>query len=392
MKIESIRIENYKVFRDIEIKALPNMCVFVGANGAGKSTLFDMFSFLQDCLLHNIRQALTRRGGFKEVVTRDSNGPIIIELKFRVDAASPLITYELQIGLLDNQPVVQRELLKYRRGQKGQPWHFLDFRFGVGTAITNEADYGKKNVAQQREQQKLDSPDVLAIKGLGQFERFRAVVDFRKLIENWHVSDLHITDARESQDAGVAEHLSRRGENLSLVAQYMYQEHRDIFNKVLEKMTQRVPGVTNVEAAETADGRIVLRFQDGAFKDPFISRFVSDGTVKMFAYLLLLHDPSPHPLLAIEEPENQLHPELLAELAEEFREYADYGGQVFISTHSPDFVNGVELNELFWLTKNDGITRITHASDNNLLNDLKAAGDLPGALWKQGLFVGAGPR
>jgi len=268
----------------------------------------------------------------------------------------------------------------------------LNFRFGEGDAITNEADYVDENATEEREQQKLDSPDVLAIKGLGQFERFRAVVAFRKLIENWHVSDLHITDARESQDAGVAEHLSRRGENLSLVAQYMYQEHRDIFNLVLKKMTQRVPGVTNVEAAETADGRIVLRFQDGAFKDPFISRFVSDGTVKMFAYLLLLHDPAPHPLLAVEEPENQLHPELLAELAEEFREYARGDGQVFISTHSPDFVNGVELNELFWLTKKDGITSITHASDSNLLNDLKAAGDLPGALWKQGLFVGAGPR
>ncbi|MEI6513946.1 MAG: AAA family ATPase [bacterium] len=392
MKIESIRIENFKVLKKIELKSLPNMCVFVGANGVGKSTLFDVFSFLQDCLLHNVRQALIRRGGYKEVVTRNTNGPIKFELKFRVDTDGPLVTYELHIGLRDNQPVVERELLKYRRGQQGRPWCFLNFRFGEGDAITNEADYVDENATEEREQQKLDSPDVLAIKGLGQFERFRAVVAFRKLIENWHVSDLHITDARESQDAGVAEHLSRRGENLSLVAQYMYQEHRDIFNLVLKKMTQRVPGVTNVEAAETADGRIVLRFQDGAFKDPFISRFVSDGTVKMFAYLLLLHDPAPHPLLAVEEPENQLHPELLAELAEEFREYARGDGQVFISTHSPDFVNGVELNELFWLTKKDGITSITHASDSNLLNDLKAAGDLPGALWKQGLFVGAGPR
>ena len=100
-------------------------------------------------------------------------------------------------------------------------------------------------------------------------------------------------------------------------------------------MGQRVPGVTQVEAKATEDGRLVLRFKDGTFRDPFIARYVSDGTIKMFAYLILLHDPKPHPVLAVEEPENQLYPRLLKELVEEFRNYAVRGGQVFVSTHSP---------------------------------------------------------
>ena len=109
----------------------------------------------------------------------------------------------------------------------------------------------------------------------------------------------------------------------------------------------------------------------------------------MFAYLLLLSDPNPHPLLCIEEPENQLYPDLLNELAEEFRSYSEAGGQVFISTHSPDFVNGVQLEELFWLVKVDGFSQIKRASEDELLRDLVAEGDLPGYLWKQGLFKGA---
>ena len=143
-----------------------------------------------------------------------------------------------------------------------------------------------------------------------------------------------------------------------------------------------------VEAKPTEDGRLVLRFQDGAFKDPFIARYVSDGTIKMFAYLVLLYDPQPFPLLAVEEPENQLYPELLAELAEEFRAYAQRGGQVFISTHSPDFLNGLKLEEIYWLRKENGFTIIQRASDAELLSRLIDAGDLPGALWKQGLFEG----
>lgn len=391
MRIEAIKITNYRALRSVDLRNLTGLSVFVGANGSGKSTLFDVFGFLHDALVHNVRHALAKRGGFREVVTRGEDGSIEIELKFR-EENEPLVTYTLEIGLVGGQPVVKREVLKYRRGKHGQPWRFLDFKLGKGLAVTNEADYGKPDAEMKRDEQQLDSPDILAVKGLGQFQKFKQVSAFRKLIEDWHVSDFHISDARPSQDSGVAEHLSERGDNLALVAQFMHERHPALFQDVLDKMAKRVPGVANVEAVPTEDGRLVLRFQDGSFKDPFIARYVSDGTIKMFAYLLLLHDPTPHPLLCIEEPENQLYPELLMELAEEFREYSERGGQVFVSSHSPDFLNGMQLDEIFWLEKRGGFTRVHRASEDPQLVALSEEGDLPGALWKQGLFKGAHPR
>ena len=253
-------------------------------------------------------------------------------------------------------------------------------------------DQVKSEKEMEREDQVLESAEILAIKGLGQFQRFKAASLFRRLIENWHVSDFHIEQARPSQEAGVAEHLSPTGENLPLVAQFLYERHPEEFDVVLRKMEQRVPGMKKVAAESTVDGRIVLRFQDGAFKDPFIAKYVSDGTIKMFAYLVLLHDPSPHPLLCVEEPENQLYPRLLEELAEEFRDYAARGGQVMVSTHSPDFLNAVKLEEVFWLTKVGGYAQVRRAVDNETLKNLVEEGDLLGTLWKQGLFEGADPR
>jgi predicted ATPase len=394
MQIETIRLRNFKVFRDVEITKMPAMCVFVGANGSGKSTLFDVFGFLRDALTHNVYQALSRRGGYKEVVSRESDGPIGIELQFRTDGGGPLVTYGLDIGLNERgRPVVDREVLRYKRGERGAPWHFLDFKRGKGKAIVNEADFEKKGVQARREPQQLESPDILAIKGLGQFERFQKAAAFRRLIENWHVSDFHISDARPSQEAGVAEHLSPRGDNLPLVAQYLYQNQRKIFSQVLRKMAARVPGVSKVEAAETEDGRIVLKFRDGKFRDPFIAKYVSDGTIKMFAYLLLLHDPSPHPLLCVEEPENQLYPHLLQELAEEFRLYANRGqGQVFVSTHSPEFLNACELGEVVWLVKRDGYAEVRRARADEQIARYMSEGDKMGYLWKQGFFEGADPQ
>lgn len=391
MQIESIEIRNYRLFRDAKLTELPRMAVVVGANGSGKSTLFDAFSFLKEALTQNVAHAVARRGGFDELVSRGATGPIGITVKFR-ESGGRLATYELDISSEGGKPVVEREILKFRRGQYGKPWHFVDFSRGHGTAITNEATYGQEGVAEERKEHVLDDPSVLAIKGLGQFKEFRVVAEFRSLIENWHISDFHISDARPSAEAGYAEHLSTRGDNVAQVAQYLYENHRERFDKVLRVMSERVPGVSRVEAKPTVDGRLVLRFQDGSFKDPFIARYVSDGTIKMFAYLVLLYDPQPHPLLAIEEPENQLYPELLHELVEEFRDYARRGGQVFVSTHSPEFLNGAKLDEIYWLVKQDGFTTVRRAGESKLLRDLVDEGDLPGTLWKQGLFEGAGPR
>jgi len=391
MQIESIEIRNYRLFRATELRNLPRLAIVVGANGSGKSTLFDVFSFLKDALTQNVQTAVARRGGFRELVSRGQTGPIAIVVKFR-ESGGRLATYQLEIAENAGRPVVHREVLKYTRGRGGKPWHFVDFSRGKGTAITNESVYGQEGVEAQRSEHVLADPSVLAIKGLGQFKEFRVVAEFRGLIENWHVSDFHISDARPSAEAGDAEHLSTRGDNIAQVAQYLYEHHRDCFDRVLRVMSERVPGVTKVEAKETEDGRLVLRFQDGSFKDPFIARYVSDGTIKMFAYLVLLYDPKPHPLLAVEEPENQLYPELLHELVEEFRDYARRGGQVFVSTHSPEFLNGAQLDEIYWLVKQDGFTTVRRASEIELLRNLVAEGDLPGALWKQGLFEGAGPR
>ncbi|MDJ0524949.1 MAG: AAA family ATPase [Microcystis sp. M53600_WE12] len=394
MKIVSIKIKNYRMFKNIHIRNIPPFCVIIGANGTGKSTLFDIFGFLRDALKNNIRQALQIRGGYREIITRgQEQEDIEIELQFRMKILDTerLVTYQIIIGQNNNRPVIKREILRYKRGEHGKPFHFLDFQLGQGYAITNEEDFSKPDKELDREEQQLESNDILAIKGLGQFQRFKAATAFRSLIENWHVSDFHISEARGSKEISYAEHLSPTGDNIATVAQYIYQQYPKIFQQILEKMKQRVPGISSVEAKETEDGRLILRFQDQAFKDPFIDRYVSDGTMKMFAYLILLFDPNPHPLLCVEEPENQLYPTLLKELAEEFAHYSDQGGQVFVSSHSPDFINAVPLASIFWLIKSQGITQIHRAADSEILKNLVAEGDLPGYLWNQGWFEGVEP-
>lgn len=393
MNIEQLRIRNFKALQDVELRDLPQVSIFVGRNGTGKTTLFRVFAFLKNCLRNNVRSALNSEGGrmgFREVVSRGHEQEAIeFEIGFRLEiqGRSRLVTYLLSIREENGYPYIAREILRYKRGRHGAPFHYLDFSRGEGEVVTNEEDFDEEEKPLLREHQKLDSPDILAIKGLGYFgQQFKAASTFRQLIENWYVSDFHIGEARGKKDDEEAYHLSSNGDNLPAVARHLYENQRVVFDRVVRKMQERVPGVARVEVKPTDDGGLIMRYGDGAFQEPFIDRNVSDGTIKMFAYLVLLEDPKPFPVLCVEEPENQLYPELMTVLAEEFVQYAERGGQVFVSTHSPEFLDAIDLASVYWLEKHDGLTRVLRAADFELLRNLNQEGDTPGALWLQGLF------
>ena len=119
----------------------------------------------------------------------------------RITEKDRLVTYSLEIVSESSKVCVKREILRYKRGQHGSPFHFLDFANGEGKAVTNEEDFTKTDEELHKEEQTLGSKDILAVKGLGQFERFKAAAALRDLIENWHVSDFHINMARGAKEA-----------------------------------------------------------------------------------------------------------------------------------------------------------------------------------------------
>ncbi len=398
MRIRTLNVKNYRTLRDVTLSNIPGLAVLVGANGAGKSTLIDVFDFLKDSLKDDVRVALRKRGGFQQIVSRgfeDEALEMTLQIEMDIEAAQQkrLVTYYLKIEEHDGRQIsVAKETLRFKRAAYGAPYHFILFENGKGDALAESFDAFDQSVSLEnlvRERQELDAPYILALKGLGQFKRFDAASQLRELIENWEVSDFHIEDARIEPDAGLAEHLSSSGDNIALYAQYLFEDHHDIYQELVSEMARFVPGISKVSAENTGDGRVALRFWDGAFENGFIARAVSDGTIKMFAYLALLKDPNPHPLLCVEEPENQLYPMLLGILAEQFALYAKRRpgeGQVFVTTHSPDFLNSIPLESIYFLVKNGGFTTAYKASDNEQLVDFIEAGDLPGELWRQKLL------
>ncbi len=381
-RIEQLRVENYRALKQVALKEITPLTVLLGPNGSGKSTLFDAFSFLSECFQQGLRAAWDRRGRAKELRTRGSTGPIVFELKYREQPRQPLITYHLAIDEGARGPIVVEEWLQWRRGSRGRPFRFLDLQNGQGQAFSGEMP----DAQDRRIPISLRSSDVLAVNTLGQFADHPRVAALREFITDWHVSYLSIDDIRSQPEAGPQEKLSRTGDNLANVIQYLNEQHPQRLEEIFAQLRRRVPRLERVDTEPMPDGRLLLLLKDAPFEQPVLSRFASDGTLKMLAYLVLLNDPQPPRFIGIEEPENFLHPRLLPGLCEEFRA-ASERAQLLITTHSPDFLNGVRQEEARVLYRNDkGYTHATRCSEIHGIPEFMDAGASLGHLWLEGYF------
>ncbi len=420
-KIEGFRIKNFRSLKDVTLGRLWNqqqadpltpMTAVIGKNGVGKSTLFDAFGFLADALKSGVEEACDARGrgGFKRIRAQGQRGPIEFEVYYKEGGNSRPITYEIAIDLdTSGRPFVLKERLRQRRtGQKhGWPYSFLVLNSGKGVAWKGDQDGPQikedqedfdlinlmesiksgESKEESRETEVVELEDIrkLGIATLGALKQHPRISAFRRFIEGWYLSYFTPDAARSLPLAGPQKHLNIHGDNLGNVVQFMRREHPKRFESILNRIADKIPGVNKIDTEATNDGRLLLRFNDKGFQDPFYAQQMSDGTLKVFAYLLLLEDPTPPPFLCIEEPENGLYHKLLESLAKEFREHATGrkgGSQVFITTHQPYLVDALEPSEVWILEKGpDGFSIIRRASEDETVKNLVAEGLPLGGLW-----------
>ncbi len=385
-RVEHLRVRNYRVLHDLHFKSLSPLTAILGANGSGKSTLFDVFSFLADCLGEGLRRAVDKRGrGLKDLRSRGHTGPIAFELGFREypdeKPKSPLITYILEIDAdLNGPPVVTKEIMRWKRGSHGRPFHILDYARGEGSVVSGEVPEHED----QRQPVPLTGPDVLAVSTLGQLAANPRVQALRNFITGWHLSYLTASAMRDMPPAGPIERLSRSGDNLANVLQHLSERHPAVLEQVFDALRHRVPRLEKVEPRILDSGHLLLLLKDAPFTEDIQARYVSEGTLKLLAYLVQLYDPTPPPLIGIEEPENFLHPRLLQGLAEEC-EQRSIAMQLVVTTHSPFFINGLSPEQVWILGRNDrGYTEAHRAADFAEIPDLIAEGARLGDLWMEG--------
>ena len=385
-RVERVRIKNFRALRDVQFESITPLTVLLGPNGSGKSTVFDVFAFLAECFTDGLRRAVGSRGdgSLRDLRSRDSEGPLSLELTYREGYAAgskrpSAITYHLEIAEDRNRPVIAREWMHWKRQSYGAPYRFLDYTQGQGTVITGEVP--EKD--DRRIERSLTGADVLAVSTLGQLAENPRVKALRDFVTGWHLSHLSAKEMRQVPTAGPQEHLSRSGDNLVNVIDYLRENDPQILETIFARLRHRIPRIERVDSTPLPSGHLLLMVKDAPFKEAVQARYASDGTMKMLAYLVQLNDPVPPPLTGIEEPENFLHPKLLRELAEEC-DQAAANTQLIITTHSPFFIDALGPEQVWAMARNEtGYTVARRLADMPNLRSMLNAGASLGELWME---------
>lgn len=403
-KIEGVKIQNFGPLKDIVMgktlsnqqgRALNNVTAIIGPSGNGKSTLADVFGFLADCLEMGVEAAcdVKNRGGFQQIRSQGRNEPIQIELYYREKSNTRPITYEVEIDEDESgRPYVKAERLRQRAEKRGRPLSFLFLQNGKGYVYEGReggADDNGRSVSGKKVEVELVDTRKLGIVTLGAMKQYERIEHFLNFLKSWYLCYFSPDAARTLQTSAPQPYLNRTGSNINNVAQYMYRENKRDFQRVLREIQTKLPDIEKIEPVKFDNGQMMLKFWEKDFASAFYSPKMSDGTLKLFAYYLLLHESNPRQLVFIEEPENGLYHQYLLDLANEMIRSVGtgYSKQLFVTTHSPFFVNALNPEDVWVLKKGkDGFSFIKRASEYEFVKELSEEGIPLGDMWYSKYF------
>ena len=383
-RIKNITTKNFKNIYSLENGAeLGNLNILIGPNGSGKSNFIKTLRFLRDSL---VSTPATERGitSFEEAVdalggekTLDSfvKKPSTVDFKYEFSPTAAFPSggvLDLSLYVKDRRPFISKELLYSATSDQNNPFYYYkchDRKSGAGVVslYENSGKFKKKNtrfqdlasvptsqltlsyITELLEQSKF-SPEETPV------YRFR-----RQLLETvsqwrfYNANEMNLYDIchAEPKIGPNDTYLSATGENLPLVLDNLVQENYEFEERINNAMKTVLPETRRIRAIRSGRLNLTVEWHTGA-PEPFYLSDMSDGTVRMLCWAVVLHSPLLPTLLVIDEPELSLHPAWMPILAEWIKAAANRT-QVIVCTHSPDLLDHFtdRLDSVFCFAKND---------------------------------------
>jgi predicted ATPase len=360
--IKKLKVKNYKSLKNIEIE-LGKFNVLIGPNASGKSNLLDSLAFLSDIIQGDLREkAINPRGG-AGVITFAGEEWIELSIEFVGEEGLGSSNYLLSL---------RKEEIKEEKLSIGQ-----------AKAIDRTEKYAK-GLCEDGQILDIGMPTYQTSASVcGSSKHYPLAQKFREYLSSWKSFQFITQEMRKNLRAQKTFTLERSGANLAQVLLSLHTERPKLFDKVEEMLKQGIPEVEELLTPLTEGGETFIALREKGFVQDFNYYQLSDGTLKLLAYITAVSLPEPQ-LLCFEEPENFVHPRLLQLTVEILKESEK---QVILSTHSPYFINFVEPEDVIVVEKKEGETTVRRIEEPERLRKvLKEI--LLGELWYSGEFGG----
>ena len=324
--------------------------LFTGNSGAGKSTIFDALAFLADCFHCGLDYAGQKRGGVENIFHQEAKSALSIGIDVRLKDDADVATYAVAVGCDKNGvPFIESEILAVKQTEKSFPVIFLQngatsIRYLAPDESLTSADLTKIEFTDYNH---------LGLSNLQRHQRYPVLAVIRDLLENWLecglALDLFDTTLSKRQH-------SPRGRCLSDLIRFIIHRYGDATPRLLERVARFLPNVEKIFVETPSDGTPKLTFKMHNLERPIPAALISEATLRLFVYAVLLEEDNPAPLIALREPESgfdQPHLEMLRELIRRVIDFPRFL-QLFISTRTPELFEGVPASSVWHLERRDG--------------------------------------
>jgi predicted ATPase len=347
MRVLRFEVEGFRSLRKIDWNP-GNLNVVIGPNGSGKSNLLRTLELLSIAANGGLGAYVKREGGIEPLMWDGRATQIRVRCKLspaedRRDPDRESLTYDLSLGRLGTSSAyrIESEVLGnfYHVELRARPEPFKLLERNPRHAVIFDSEQ-KELVAHQ---ESVPEEETLLSLGAGPFTANRLIVTHQQHIARWGIYQSFHTDReaaiRAPAVARMETELDADGQNLISVLHTLYSTNRDFKNEVNTAMrTAFSDDFDEIVFPPAADQRIQLRLRWRSLQREQSAADLSDGTLRFLFLLAALANPSPPPLVAIDEPETGLHPSMLPIVAEYARDAAQRT-QVILATHSPELLD-----------------------------------------------------
>lgn len=400
MKIKYVHVKNFKSFGE-QIIDLENLTILLGANASGKSNTVSIIRFINNIVLYGLDDAISLLGGINYTTNATIGKKEVMYLKFVLDVSDEkwirFIGRKEGKGLWLEEIESEFEIIPYKRG--------MGYKVGKEKLKVKYTTCNIENEKGAQEDKKTGRDYIIIYEKVGNKVKYQILDDtsydedelkdgmgaeFISYIINEEAEDrkelilnkldfmmppmfsannfIKIYDfdpklMKSSSSITSKRRLEEDGSNIANVLQLILR-NKVKKRKLLNLLCDSLPFIEQIDVQNNVDKSVSYRIREKYNNKTFYSDFLSDGTVNMLALIIALYFEGESGIIVIEEPERNLHPQLMSKIVEMAKEVSKEK-QIIITTHNPELVKYSEVKHVLFAQRTlEGFTKISKPSDN----------------------------
>jgi predicted ATPase len=416
MLINKISLRNFKNFERLEMD-LNKINILVGANASGKSNFIQSIRFLRDIQKYGIENAISLQGGLEYLqniqLQEKQNTTITVDFEphgATIVAETPYnsfvfseyktIHYTIEISaknntkyeIINEELVISTELRELDKNvAKERKINKLDFQTnsflltsqvftlkntnGEFDLLPHLKESNLKLLLKNEKEYALDLNEIRIFQipfGLLQSNnRTRKTIIEQFPLPLFDLSEIGIYDfdlknSKKPASITAKAELEENGENLAIVIRGILED-KEKTREFSNLLTDILPFIKELDVEKSYDKSLLFKVKEKYNLSTFIpSSLLSDGTVSIVSIITALFFENKR-LTIFEEPEQGVHPSLIAKLMQLFYD-ASNEKQIIITTHNPEILKHAQIDDLFLMSRNDnGFASITKPAEMTMV-------------------------